>query len=85
MNARQQEASRQEYVRDLASRNDIQRSKIKRNYDELLSLYNKCPSYGITSTGSDWVFLRHHPGDTNVNWRLMSSGTVRLTLTKGAV
>ena len=75
-NVRQQEASRQQYVRGLAGKTDKPGSERKRNYDELLSDCEKVPLYGIVSTGADWIFLRHCPGQKDENMRLVSAEKV---------
>lgn len=83
-NLRQQEASRQEYVREVARMTNAQ-GKLKRKYDELLFTCEKIPLYGIVSTGEDWIFLRHCPGDVDDSKRLIISQKRTLTLTEGTL
>lgn len=81
-NIRQQEVSRQQYVRELTWTTNAP-GKLKRKYDELLLKCEKIPLYGIVSTGEEWIFLRHCPGDLNKSKRLISSEKTILTLSKG--
>ena len=83
LNLHQQEAIRQEQERDLAyiEQNGSAR---KRKYNELLISWGKVPSYGIVSTGADWILLRYWPGEVEDEKRLIRSEKMYLLLNEEA-
>ena len=83
LNLHQQEAIRQEQERDLAyvEQNGSAR---KRKHNELLISWGKVPSYGIVSTGADWILLRYCPGEVEEEKRLIRSEKMYLLLNEEA-
>ena len=71
----QQVASVQEIARLLT----LTTSK-KRKYEEILADIEMMPSYGIVSTGEDWIFMRYCAGAENGSPRLLISERIQYCL-----
>lgn len=52
----------------------------KRKYEEILADIEMIPSYGIVSTGEDWIFMRYCAGSENGSPRLLISERIRYCL-----